>query len=52
MSELLARIPQYFLVGMQCFRVPVGVLLATLATKKLLAIEMTYYGRNFDIWKV
>lgn len=48
-SELLARIPQYFLVGMQCFRVPVELLLATLATRKLLAIEMTYYGRNFDI---
>lgn len=48
-SELLARIPQYILVGLQCFRVPVELLLATLATRKLLAIEMTYYGRNFDI---
>lgn len=48
-NELLAGIPQYILVGLQCFRVPVELLLATLATRKLLAIEMTYYGRNFDI---
>lgn len=48
-SELLAEIPQYILVGLQCFRVPVEVLLATLATRRLLATEMTYYGRNFDI---
>ena len=48
-SELLAEIPQYILVGLQCFRVPVELLLATLATRKLLAIEMTYYGRNFDV---
>jgi len=48
-SDLLGRILQYILVGLQCFRVPVELLLATLATRKLLAIEMTYYGRNFDI---
>lgn len=48
-SELLAEIPQYILVGLQCFRIPVELLLATLATRKLLAIEMTYYGRNFDV---
>jgi len=48
-SKLLAEIPQYILVGLQCFRVPVEVLLATLATRKLLAVEMTYYGRNFDV---
>lgn len=48
-SEVLAEIPHYILVGLQCFRVPVELLLATLATRKLLAIEMTYYGRNFDV---
>lgn len=48
-SELLAGIPQYILVGLQSFRIPVELLLATLGTRKLLAIEMTYYGRNFDV---
>jgi hypothetical protein len=48
-SEVLAEIPQLILVGIQCFRIPVELLLATLATRKLLAIEMTYYGRNFDV---
>ena len=48
-SELLARMPQYILVGFQCFRIPVEILLASMATRKLLAIEMTYYGRNFDV---
>lgn len=48
-SNLLAGIPQYILVGLQAFRVPVELLLATLATRKLLALEMTYYGRNFDV---
>jgi hypothetical protein len=48
-SEVLAEIPQLILVGLQCFRIPVEFLLATLATRKLLAIEMTYYGRNFDV---
>jgi hypothetical protein len=48
-SELLAQIPQVILVGLQCFRIPVELLLAMLATRRLLAIEMTYYGRNFDI---
>lgn len=48
-SKSLAEIPQYLLVGLQCFRIPVELLLATLATRRLLAIEMTYYGRNFDV---
>ncbi len=48
-SDLLAEIPQVVLVGLQCFRVPVELLLATLGTRKLLAMEMTYYGRNFDV---
>lgn len=48
-SELLAQIPQVILVGLQCFRIPVELLLATLATRRLLAMEMTYYGRNFDV---
>jgi len=48
-SKSLAEIPQYILVGLQCFRIPVELLLATLATRRLLAIEMTYYGRNFDV---
>jgi hypothetical protein len=48
-SKSLAEIPQYILVGLQCFRIPIELLLATLATRRLLAIEMTYYGRNFDV---
>jgi hypothetical protein len=48
-GALLAGIPQYLLVGLQCFRIPVEILLATMATRRLLAIEMTYYGRNFDM---
>jgi hypothetical protein len=48
-SDLLAKIPQYILVGLQCFRIPVELLLATLAARKLLAIEMTNNGRNFDV---
>lgn len=48
-SGALARIPQVYLIGLQCFRIPVELLLAELATRKLLAVEMTYYGRNFDI---
>jgi hypothetical protein len=48
-SELLADIPQYILVGLQSFRIPVELLLATLGIRRLLAIEMTYYGRNFDV---
>jgi hypothetical protein len=48
-SGYLAQIPQIALVGLQCFRIPVEFLLAELAVRKLLAIEMTFYGRNFDI---
>jgi hypothetical protein len=48
-SDLLAELPQFILVGLQCFRIPVELLLATLATRRLLAVEMTYYGRNYDI---
>lgn len=45
----LVQIPQVALVGLQCFRIPVEFLLAELANRKLLAIEMAFYGRNFDI---
>ncbi|MCE3224551.1 MAG: hypothetical protein K0S58_2731 [Nitrospira sp.] len=48
-SGLLAQIPQWVLVGLQSFRIPVELLLAALATRRLLAIEMTYYGRNYDV---
>jgi hypothetical protein len=48
-SGYLAQIPQTALVGLQCFRIPVEFLMAELATRQLLAIEMTFYGRNFDI---
>jgi hypothetical protein len=48
-SVFLAQIPQTALVGLQCFRIPVEFLLAELAARKLLAVEMTFYGRNFDI---
>lgn len=49
-SLYLARIPQVALISLQCFRIPVEFLLAELANRKLLAIEMTFYGRNFDIF--
>jgi len=48
-GRLLARVPQVYLVGLQGFRIPVEFLLAALAARQLLAIEMTFYGRNFDI---
>lgn len=48
-SLYLAQIPQSYLIGLQCFRIPVELLMAELAARKLLAVEMTYYGRNFDI---
>lgn len=48
-SGYLAQIPQTALVGLQCFRIPVEFLMAELAARKLLAMEMTFYGRNFDI---
>ncbi|MGE3151187.1 MAG: hypothetical protein AB7G48_01050 [Nitrospiraceae bacterium] len=48
-SGLLTQIPQFTLVGLQCFRIPVELLLAALATRRMLAMEMTYYGRNFDV---
>ena len=48
-SGYLAQIPQTALVGLQCFRIPVEFLLAELAARNLLAVEMTFYGRNFDI---
>jgi hypothetical protein len=48
-SGYLAQIPQVYLVGLQSFRIPVEFLMAELAARKLLAIEMTFYGRNFDI---
>lgn len=45
----LAQIPQLYLVGLQCFRIPVELMLAELAARNLLAVEMTFHGRNFDI---
>lgn len=48
-SLYLAQIPQPVLIGFQSFRIPVELLLAGLASRKLLAVEMTFYGRNFDI---
>ena len=48
-SASLAQIPQTALIGLQCFRIPVEFLLAEMADHKLLAMEMTFYGRNFDI---
>lgn len=45
----LAQIPQLYLVGLQCFRIPVEVLMAELAARNLFAVEMTFHGRNFDI---
>ncbi len=45
----LAMIPQAQLVALQCFRLPVELLLARMASERLLAVEMTYYGRNFDV---
>jgi hypothetical protein len=48
-SVYLAQMPQAVLVGLQSFRIPVELLLAELAARELLAVEMTFYGRNFDI---
>ena len=48
-SGSLAQISQTSLIGLQCFRIPVEFLLAELADRKLLAVEMTFQGGNFDI---
>ncbi|TAJ10612.1 MAG: hypothetical protein EPO61_02030 [Nitrospirae bacterium] len=45
----LAQMPQLYLVGLQCFRIPVELMMAELAAQNLLAVEMTFYGRNFDV---
>lgn len=45
----LLGIPQTFLIGAQVFRVPVELLLANLAARGLLPVEMSFHGRNFDI---
>lgn len=41
--------PQWMLIGLQLFRVPVELLLASLAADGLAPVEMSYHGRNFDI---
>lgn len=41
--------PQWMLVGLQLFRVPVELLLASLAADGLAPVEMSYHGRNFDV---
>ncbi|MFM8551811.1 MAG: hypothetical protein ACKOCD_05765 [Nitrospiraceae bacterium] len=48
-SGELAQIPQQYLVGLQCFRIPIELLMAALAARNLLAIEMTFLGKNFDL---
>nr|MBI3614540.1 hypothetical protein [Nitrospirota bacterium] len=45
----LAHMPQMYLVGLQCFRIPVELMMAELAAQNLLAVAMTFYGRNFDV---
>lgn len=45
----LTRIPPRLIVAMQCFRVPVEILLGTLAARHLLPVEMSFHGRNFDV---
>jgi hypothetical protein len=48
-DTLAGRLPLGFLTLLQAFRIPVELVLAGLATRKLAAVELSFHGRNFDI---
>lgn len=48
-GRLARGLPVALLVGFQCFRVPVELVLHRLATEGVLPERMTYEGANFDI---
>ncbi|MDH5229922.1 MAG: hypothetical protein OEY38_07685 [Gammaproteobacteria bacterium] len=47
--QLVRTLPIYLLVGFQAFRIPVELLIHQAANAGLAPMEMTYFGRNFDI---
>jgi hypothetical protein len=48
-KEILPHIPENELIRLQVFRIFVEILLWLLFVEKLLPVQMTFEGRNFDI---
>lgn len=48
-KKTAAALPESLLVGGQAFRIPLEVMLFSLAGRGLLPVEMTFAGDNFDI---
>lgn len=48
-KQLLLAVPPHWLIYMQTFRIAVEILLLLAFLKKLLPVQMTFEGRNFDI---
>jgi len=48
-KEILSTVPPERIIRLQVFRVGVEILLWALFTQKLLPVQMTFEGRNFDI---
>lgn len=48
-KEIIARIPMHRIVYLQSFRIFVEILLWALLLQKLLPIQMSFEGRNYDI---
>ena len=48
-AQLVATLPLAAIVGLQAFRIPVEITLATLHHEGLVPIQMTYEGMNYDI---
>ncbi len=44
----IRAVPQAALIGLQAFRIPTEWLMVGLADHRLLPMEMTFHGRNFD----
>jgi len=48
-TELIKAIPSHWLIFMQTFRIAVELLLLMAFIKKMIPVQMTFEGRNFDI---
>lgn len=48
-NEILAKIPYSWLIGLQSFRIFIELILWGLFVAKIIPIQMTFEGRNFDI---
>jgi hypothetical protein len=49
-SALLKKVPPHWLIGMQAFRILVELLLWRAFVLQLLPVQMTFEGRNFDVF--